>query len=170
MIAQCTTSFRITQANHLNLNPQQKALVQTKNNTRYRWIHHRRIEDKRILQKQTKLVKAMLSKHKEEKWFNTTDQVNEDHTKFWQVLRTMGRRRQPNAPLKANNGLVFLDSDKTELFATAFEQQCTNTDKVPIQINKEVIYSMQLLIHQQVHEDRFTKNQVASIIKQLKVR
>lgn len=66
LIAQCTTSIRINHANHLNLNSQQKALIQNKNNTRYRWIHHRRIEVKRMPQKQSKQ-----HKHKEEKWFNT---------------------------------------------------------------------------------------------------
>lgn len=104
----------------------------------------------------------MLSKQREEKLSNTLDQVNEDHTKFWQVLRPMGRKKQPNAPLQA---------DKTELFESAFEQQCTNPDQVSIQTNNEVIYSMQLLTNQQpVHEDRFTKNHVTSIVKHLKIR
>lgn len=97
----------------------------------------------------------MLDQHKEDQWHTTMNSTYNDPRQFWRILRALGRRRNPNAPLRDNG-----HPEKDELFASVFELQYTNSDTVPIKVNNEVIYSVQLLINNQpTQQDRFTADQ-----------
>lgn len=116
----------LTSRNRLGLTSEERALIRNKNHLKTRWSRYRNPNDRMQLNRLQAQVKLMLKEKKAEKWRQYIECANDEDQRFWSLLRSLHRRKDPNAPLRVDSHLIFNDQDKAEATADFFETQFTN--------------------------------------------
>lgn len=123
--------------NHLGLTAQEKAVIRRKNEAKRIWAQWRRERDKIAYRKLEQEAKAVVAEARSRKLSKEIDKANVDNGQFWQLLRALGRRSNPNAPLRHENKYVFKDKEKAKVAANFLRNIFSNgKDSDPRTIRK----------------------------------
>lgn len=126
-IEQATKRTQKTQEFRQSIPQQLKLLIQEKRKAKKKWQRTLDPQDLRLATQLNNEVKRSLIDHRNEKWQNRLQEIEEEQTPnpMWKLTKTLRTKLITIPPLLHENKHVITNEDKAETLAKSIEAQCS---------------------------------------------
>ncbi|KAK9717109.1 zinc finger associated protein [Popillia japonica] len=114
--------------NKWNLTQEEKEILKKKYEAKKKWNATKEERHKREFNRLKRRVDLLIEKKKEDRWTEKIEEIEENSNALWPILKTLGKRKQPNAPVEQDGRWLYADKEKAEAIASFLERQFTCED------------------------------------------
>lgn len=114
-------------------------------------------------------LKLLLREYHNDRWESKIDNLNEDTSAAWKLVRRLRNKQSHTPPIQSRNGVCYSDTDKAEAFADNLEVQCSVNNIENEATERIVSASVRRLAVAQDYEEiePATPEELGDIIKKL---